>query len=704
MELYRTMIKFDHLPTIFHLTHLKAGSQWVYSILASAAPDRIVIPDDELSQFTRQPILPGMIYPTLYLTYEEFSTVTTPQPQSKFVVIRDLRDTLISLYYSARYSHSLGYLFSREQRRDFLNGVSKETGLHRLMVTQLSRVARIQTSWVNSGEPLFRYESLLADEVGQFSNLFRICGLELAPEQIRNIVDFCSFERQSGRDRGVEDIMSHRRKGIVGDWSNHLSGPLLAEFKEYFDEVLIETGYEANRDWGLDALPRSYTGVFVRQSETDLHCWCEADELVSFSAHYLKCLGCGTLVCKYSDIPYPARGVTQELDRVFPFIYRPKTIHQLADDPILSLLQTILDYQQPPGQILDLGCGSDKLTALLDLAGFDIVKCKCESQLAETAAARPVASFIFSSSATHSLPPDLFKVILLINTLSQLSNPVETLKRCRHLLASDGLLFILCFLFDTPASYNELCASGSPLLSYLQIPQHRYLFSNAALKTLFEKAGYGQISFDNRYLVMVAAQTLSINSDAARALDSADAAGRQLIMTLLAKQHQLELTTQYQSVIQQKFFRQITQALCPDAAILLHSDLITIGQGWHVLEEFQGDTFCWVSNLAELIVLRPTGHFRNLRMELEPGPGLNGWPLQLQFLDEMGQTVAESEQVVGRQWVEVLLPVVAGERVVFRLQVEGGGHSTPNDPRILNFRVFQFGWTNKGNLDADLPG
>jgi len=43
--------------------------------------------------------------------------------------------------------------------------------------------------------------------------------------------------------------------------------------------------------------------------------------------------------------------------------------------------------------------------------------------------------------------------------------------------------------------------------------------------------------------------------------------------------------------------------------------------------------------------------------------------------------------------IYVALPLVAGEGQVFRLRVEGGGlQAAPNDPRILNFRVFRLGW------------
>ena len=54
-------------------------------------------------QFLHKPMGAGRIYPTLYITREQFESV--PPPLAGFVVIRDLRDTLVSLYFSLKHSH-----------------------------------------------------------------------------------------------------------------------------------------------------------------------------------------------------------------------------------------------------------------------------------------------------------------------------------------------------------------------------------------------------------------------------------------------------------------------------------------------------------------------------------------------------------------------------------------------------------------------
>lgn len=95
----------EDIPTLFHVTHWKAGSQWIHKILLTLVPDRIVGPQDAEVQFLQWPIRPGKVYPTVYISKHQFDTVRLTAPWLRFVVIRDLRDTLISAYFSLKFSH-----------------------------------------------------------------------------------------------------------------------------------------------------------------------------------------------------------------------------------------------------------------------------------------------------------------------------------------------------------------------------------------------------------------------------------------------------------------------------------------------------------------------------------------------------------------------------------------------------------------------
>ena len=86
--------KYDG-PTVFHITHWKAGSQWVYAVLREAQPHRVVPPKTGIKHVLGARLDRGLVYPCVYLTREAFEKLELPADYRKFIVIRDLRDTLV---------------------------------------------------------------------------------------------------------------------------------------------------------------------------------------------------------------------------------------------------------------------------------------------------------------------------------------------------------------------------------------------------------------------------------------------------------------------------------------------------------------------------------------------------------------------------------------------------------------------------------
>lgn len=269
------------LPTIFHITHWKSGSQWVAGFLKEIARDRIISPSDTMDQIFLAPIVPGAIYPTIYLPYPRFMKIFKPmfdvapptfkctsadplevqnwynfniqrKPIKKFMVIRDLRDTLISLYYSLKVSHPLINDHVSSTRRT-LADMDLEDGLLYVLENRFKNIANIQNSWIgpcaNGESLLFRYEDMIADEWGEFTKLAVYCEIDVPAKKLARIIDSNSFVRRSGRKPGQEDVSSHYRKGISGDWKNVFTDRLKAEFKQRYGRVLIATGYEKDFAW-----------------------------------------------------------------------------------------------------------------------------------------------------------------------------------------------------------------------------------------------------------------------------------------------------------------------------------------------------------------------------------------------------------------------------------------------------------------------
>ncbi len=234
-------------PTIFHVTHYKAGSQWVYAFLIHLVSDRIVKPIPAAAHVAR-PLVPGGVYPTVYLTREELDAVDDRTNSRRIVVLRDLRDTLVSLYYSHRYSHSDSSRFVAESRRR-LASLDVGAGLEHLLVSGLANIAKIQRSWLDSGAQFIKYEDLIADEYGVFERFAEMAELDLPRRDIHAAVKAVSFFERSGRELGSEDRQAHLRKGIPGDWKNHFDESLISRFKKLYGDLLVKAGYEPDDDW-----------------------------------------------------------------------------------------------------------------------------------------------------------------------------------------------------------------------------------------------------------------------------------------------------------------------------------------------------------------------------------------------------------------------------------------------------------------------
>lgn len=233
---------------IFHITHWKAGSMWVHGVFKHLAKDRLVKVKGDQPDLLREALRPGGVYSPVYISKPKFIDLVGDLPHKRFFVIRDLRDTLVSWYFSLRFSHPTGaFAFVADQRHQ-LESVQTEEGLIGLIQGRLSHMAGIQKSWLDD-ELIIRYEDMLADEQAVFERICRHVGFNTPDEVRQRVVAFNNFENCTGRKPGEEDQASHRRKGVVGDWRNHFSDRVKDVFKEQFGEHMIATGYEKNLDW-----------------------------------------------------------------------------------------------------------------------------------------------------------------------------------------------------------------------------------------------------------------------------------------------------------------------------------------------------------------------------------------------------------------------------------------------------------------------
>jgi hypothetical protein len=99
-------------------------------------------------------------------------------------------------------------------------------------------------------DEILKYEDLLLQDAELLERvLLRECGLPVSPERLRKVILANRFETRSGRKRGEENVSSHERKGVAGDWRNHFSDKIAKEFKSHYGDLLVATGYEPNDRW-----------------------------------------------------------------------------------------------------------------------------------------------------------------------------------------------------------------------------------------------------------------------------------------------------------------------------------------------------------------------------------------------------------------------------------------------------------------------
>ena len=130
-----------------------------------------------------------------------------------------------------------------------------------------------------------------------------------------------------------------------------------------------------------------------------------------------------------------------------------------------------------------------------------------------------------------------------------------------------------------------------------------------------------------------------------------------------------------------------------DATPLAESDIlkgsgVELGSGWGPVEKFSGETFRWVDNDAKIQITVEAAQTVAVIVTAESGPGLGVGSFLLKLMDSTGRQLG-ALPVRKRGTVTFFVSVDPGKANEFHLHVDGGGKRVPQDPRVLNFRVFE---------------
>ena len=249
---------------VYHCCVHKTASQWLRKIFS----DRRTYQFSGLDVFNYEQELPGgvdtrritertfekafprrAIVTPIYIDLPGFQRMPKPEKFRAFFVPRDPRDVVISWYFSVKLSHKVMGLIG--EVREKLLALSEEEGLNHVIEFVESRglFAALRSWQQGAGADerlrIFRYEDLTNEkQFVTWKDLLAHCDIQMPDDVLQNVLKDYSFSALTkGRERGAEDVKSHLRKGVHGDWKNHFTPAVEKKFREVTGALVEELAY-----------------------------------------------------------------------------------------------------------------------------------------------------------------------------------------------------------------------------------------------------------------------------------------------------------------------------------------------------------------------------------------------------------------------------------------------------------------------------
>ncbi len=238
------------LPLYLVTEYQKSGGTWVGQILSEYLD--LPFPRNRVPKIQAS-VLHGHLMPTPFL-------------RNVLCVFRDGRDTIVSSYYHMLFEsdkNTPGLVHDTRKALQFKDYDDIKTNLpkfteymftkhHIKTLTRRNQFtwAEFVDGWIDENVVKVKYEDLVADTV-----LVMASAIETLTEQdvdlnkLQSIVDKFSFENQSKRKPGQENIKSFLRKGQPGDWKEKFNRETAEIFNLYAGKQLIALGYAHNSEW-----------------------------------------------------------------------------------------------------------------------------------------------------------------------------------------------------------------------------------------------------------------------------------------------------------------------------------------------------------------------------------------------------------------------------------------------------------------------
>jgi 2-polyprenyl-3-methyl-5-hydroxy-6-metoxy-1,4-benzoquinol methylase len=237
-------------------------------------------------------------------------------------------------------------------------------------------------------------------------------------------------------------------------------------------------------------------------------CWCGCDDFNPFSPKYLECKACRTLVSltplskeelvvNDDDVDFYGKQYWlnhQNQDLGFPDIYT-RTRNDLTERN-LHWLKVLMKYRLPSSNILELGCSHGSFVALMQTAGYLASGVEMSPWVVSFGKETFDVPIYLGPVENLDLAEGSFDVIVLMDVLEHLPNPLKTLNYCARLLKSNGLILVQTPKVKENKSHKALLESQDPFLKMLIADEHLFLFSQDGVVKLLSQIGFDHISFE----------------------------------------------------------------------------------------------------------------------------------------------------------------------------------------------------------------
>lgn len=140
----------------------------------------------------------------------------------------------------------------------------------------------------------------------------------------------------------------------------------------------------------------------------------------------------------------------------------------------------------PSSSVLDIGAGLGHISAEIQ-AQFPRTRISCIEAAPESVNALKARRFRVLQDPGHLDSADRFDLILLVEVIEHVEDPVELLRVCQRHLADQGALFL-----TTPC--GEL-RNGSHATAAYKIPEHIQFFTERSLGLALSKAGFRKFDY-----------------------------------------------------------------------------------------------------------------------------------------------------------------------------------------------------------------